>query len=265
MADLKERNTTMEKLARNLDKTKVPSPVPPPIKEAFFMGTGHSQEEANALERKHFPSPIDNKPFDKIYAFGGKGFDLDRSAKDNAKANLSLLSDETMGRIESLRNAHIDKLVAHSNGATVAEVLIRNDFITVKELYLMGGDRSLTNLNGLEKLAKEKGIKITVFANPGDPVVTVPNLSEMKGAMSPSKMAEQLTYKIMGGQEQEQERRVKVIVFDGKGYINGSNSDPLGFIKHPYESLKSFFWPHNSENYFFNVRKYRKDHDGNLD
>jgi hypothetical protein len=262
------------------------------------MGTGHTQDEADALTRKHFPSPIDNKPFDKIYAFGGKGFDLDRSAMDNAKANLSLLSDETMGRIESLRNAHIDRLVAHSNGATVAEVLIRNDFITVKELYLMGGDRSLTNLNGLEKLAKEKGIKITVFANPGDPVVTVPNLSglmkgtgpvspskmaeqltykmmglhsqeqergvtEMGAVAPPSKMAEQLTYKMMGGQEQE--RRVKVIIFDGKGYINGSNSDPLGFIKHPIESFKSFFWPHNSENYFFNVRKYNKDHERNPD
>jgi hypothetical protein len=302
VADLKERNSTMEQLARNLDKTKVPSPFPPPIKEVFFMGTGHSQEEADALMQKHFRSPIDDKPYDKIFAFGKKGDIKDlvtRSGPDNVKADRDLLSDETTGRLEPLRNAHIDRLVAHSNGATVAEVLIRNDFITVKELYLMGGDRSLTNLNGLEKLAKDKGIKITVFANPGDPVVTVPKLSEVMpgmGPVSPSKMAEQLTYKIMGlhsqGQErqvtemgagapskmaeqltdkmmgrppQEQESRVKVIIFDGKGYINSSNSDPLGFIKHPYESLKSMFWYHESENYDYNVRKYRRDHEGNPD
>jgi hypothetical protein len=64
---------------------------------------------------------------------------------------------------------HYNTLYAHSNGATVSEALIRNGIITVDELHIMGGDRSMMNFDAYNELV-EKGLvkKIVVWYTPGD-------------------------------------------------------------------------------------------------
>lgn len=247
VADLKQRNTTLEKLSRNLDKTYVPPPGIPPVKKAdsvLFLGTGQDQGEADQLKAKKYQNPVTGKPYERIMAFGieDSGFvkDLPRAVADHIHAEKAMLSKETASRVGPLKGAEIDKLVAHSNGATVAEALIRKDYIKVKDWHIMGGDRSMWNLEGLDKLAQDKNMKITVYVNKGDIVPMLPTLAKAKAGIADpeateARLWEELRKVRAGG-------RVKVVIFDKGPYIQG------------YDTSKDLL--HYLDSYQYNVRKY---------
>ena len=66
------------------------------------------------------------------------------------------------------------RLTAHSNGATIAEALVRQGVITVDELNIVGGDRSLANVSELQDLLDSGKVKrVRVWINPGDPVPSI--------------------------------------------------------------------------------------------
>lgn len=73
--------------------------------------------------------------------------------------------------VRKLEGKHFDALIAHSNGATVTEALIRRGVITVDRLEVAGGDRSFSNLNALQQLIDSGMVKsVRVWINPGDPI-----------------------------------------------------------------------------------------------
>ncbi|MDP3182137.1 MAG: hypothetical protein Q8M54_04885 [Desulfobaccales bacterium] len=248
--DLKQRNEVMEKIGRNLDKHKVPPLGVPPVKKAdtvLFLGTGNDRADAEELTRKHYRNPNTGQPYERILAFGQHGFDKDlaRAVADHAYADKAMLSKATAEQLAPLKGARIEHLVAHSNGATVAEALIRNDVIKVKDLTIMGGDRTLFNLDELDKLAREKNMTITVYVNKGDIVPMLPKLSQVKdvkeGRVSPEKLMEDLVAQRQ--RLQREDSPVKVVVFDKGPYIQGSDTDK--------EIL------HFLDSYHYNVRKYQ--------
>jgi hypothetical protein len=68
-----------------------------------------------------------------------------------------------------LSGTHFKRLIAHSNGATISEALIRENVIKVDELNILGGDRSLMNFSGYDELVKTGKVKkVIVWVNPGD-------------------------------------------------------------------------------------------------
>lgn len=98
-------------------------------------------------------------------------FELFRGLADNiTKGDYTLLATPNGKRlVERMSGNHYNTLYAHSNGATVTEALIRKGIITVDELHIMGGDRSMMNFDGYNDLV-DKGLvkKIVVWYTPGD-------------------------------------------------------------------------------------------------
>jgi hypothetical protein len=247
--DLNRRGQTMEKMAQALHRFPAPPPPVTEYKTILFMGTGNSQEDADAYLRKHFRNPLTGEVYEQIYAFGqhGVGKDLLRVIFDHVLAEKDFLAPSTFEKCARLKEVRINHLVAHSNGATVAEVLIKNNFIKVRELTLLGGDRTLTNLPALEKLAKDKGIeRINVFVNQGDTIPLLPQASQTP-IMQDIMLSQRVTLPPSGLS------RVKVVVFDKGPYVYGSYAP----VSQQELSNQSNFTYHFIDNYHNNVRRYR--------
>jgi hypothetical protein len=243
--DLVRRQETIDKVTHALNDYRAQTPPVQEYKTILLMGTGNSQEDADTYMRKHFRNPITGEVYDQIYAFGrhGIGNDLVRAITDHLQAERDFLSSRTLEKCARLKNAHIDHLVAHSNAATIAEVLLKRNDIKVRELTLLGGDHTLTNLEGLEKLAKDKGIeRINVFVNQGDIVPLLPRPQQLTG-FGPTSIMDALFKRISPSPSVGS--RVKVVVFDKGPYVYGSSSG-IDFIYHYVD------------NYHNNVRIYQK-------
>ena len=198
-----------ESIAVSIDRINVPSPIPIPrhYGSVLLLGAGDSPEEAQAAYKEGLLNPFTNDPYNGIFAFGDKGFmrDLNRAIADHVLADNISLSQRTLGKLGELRGATIKTVVGHSNGATVAEVLIRKGVIKgVEKFLILGGDRSLMNLESLQELASEKHIEIFVYANKGD-IVPMTHLGwqiramvEQVGPLQQYKLAEGLTYQMLG-------------------------------------------------------------------
>lgn len=197
------------RLRYEMDHVRVPSPARRARFQAvLFLGTGNSPAEALAALREKTPNPFTGRPFDNVLAFGKAGFaaDLPRAIEDHALAEAGLLSQESMTHLNELRGARIEEVVAHSNGATVAEMLIRNDLILgVKRFSILGGDAALLKLPQLQALAIEKGIQIRVYANQGDVVPLLPTgwsirdaARKVIGPLKTYQYSEDLTYHVLG-------------------------------------------------------------------
>ncbi|MGB3947209.1 MAG: hypothetical protein WBM13_04445 [Bacteroidia bacterium] len=78
---------------------------------------------------------------------------------------VSLSTPESKLQVEKLRGKKFDRLVAHGDGATIAEMLIKNSIIKVKELAIMEGDRVLLNGADLQKLIDSKMVERVVVWN----------------------------------------------------------------------------------------------------
>ena len=156
--------------------------------------------------------------------------------------------------IEKLGGTNFDRLIAHSNGATVTEALIRKGTITVSELNIIGGDRSLINVIGLNELiASGKVKRVVVWINPGD---IIP-YGTSAGLMSPlagvrdqyiktaaDYFAEKLTGEAKGGDAKVEYRFLKGTQYHGQNLSFG----------------KDIFDAHGLEVYCYNMQKYFETH-----
>lgn len=83
----------------------------------------------------------------------------------NESKFVSLSTPASKLEIDKLRGKKFDRLVAHGDGATIAEMLIKNSIIKVKELAIMEGDRVLLNGADLQKLIDTKMVERIVVWN----------------------------------------------------------------------------------------------------
>jgi tetratricopeptide (TPR) repeat protein len=173
-ADLFTYNAQLRKLENEV--SIVPSLNPAPtrtIHEGVILGIKNTQTSNSILG---LSSPWSKKPYkpEEIFATSDDISDMEllRGFLDNNYLGEYTLSTPYGQKlIERLRGTHFDRLVAHSNGATVAEALIRRGIITVNELQVMGGDRSFVNFGGWNELITSgKVSRVVVWVNPGDPV-----------------------------------------------------------------------------------------------
>jgi len=95
-----------------------------------------------------------------------------RAVWDSVTAGqFSLATPQGQEAVKRLAGKEFDRLIAHSNGASVAEALIRNDVIKVNELNIVGGDRSLLNEPAFQQLMDSGKVKrVVVWVHKDDPV-----------------------------------------------------------------------------------------------
>ena len=135
--------------------------------------------------------------------------------------DINLLSWSSFKELGMLKGATIENVVASSNGAKVAEVLISIGFIKgVKTFRILGGDGALMNLESLQRLAEEKEIKIHVYATKDDPVPLTPTgwqilkMAEqlVGGRLTQYDNVKNLTYEALGLEEAKASGEFKVQV-----------------------------------------------------
>ena len=169
-------NRQLQKLMNDVSKIKVPPPkLPRKIHEGVILGLFNTDEK-NAITdtSKHVVSSFTGKGYkkDEFFATSDQlsAKELLRGVIDNSYlGEYTLNTDHGKKLVERLQGTQFDRLIAHSNGATVSEALIRKGVITVNELNIVGGDRSLINNVGLQELITTGKVKrIVVWINPGD-------------------------------------------------------------------------------------------------
>lgn len=179
--DRQRYDDQLQKLMNEADRKNVPSPVNTPspvvgdrIEEGVILGLFNPESEAKSYTG--YVSSFSGKALKEGAVFATTDSDGTSEVLRGFLDNLTL-GEYTLNTpygkklIEKLRGKHFDKLIAHSNGATVAEALIRKGVITVDELNVVGGDRSLINQPGLQELIDSGKVKnVEVWNNPGDPI-----------------------------------------------------------------------------------------------
>ena len=169
--DTKSYRSQLQKLMSETDHMKVPRPtVLDHIHEGIMLGL-LSPGESDLFGAQ---SPFSGKKYREGEVFATT------NVKDASEVIRGVLDNHHMGEytlntpygkelIEKLNGKQFDRLVAHSNGATIAEALIRKGVISVDELNIVGGDRSMINKWGLQELIDSGKVKrIVVWINPGD-------------------------------------------------------------------------------------------------
>jgi hypothetical protein len=112
---------------------------------------------------------------------------------------ISLNTPQAREALERISGKEFDRLVAHSNGATVAEALIREDRIRVNELDIVGGDMSLVKKGAYQELVDSGKVKrVVVWVNLNDPVVWGTAIDRSKLLSTGKDAAESLARKIAG-------------------------------------------------------------------
>ncbi len=167
----------------------VPGVVPAPPRTTFQEGiiTGISVGPSAAADLQlHAKSPYSGRDYASevsqgraaIFSFGQDDrpvSELVRGLLDSlSSGQYTLSSDAAKALVHDLQGDHFMRLTAHSNGATIAEALVRQGVITVDELNIVGGDRSLANVSELQDLLDSGKVKrVRVWINPGDPVPSI--------------------------------------------------------------------------------------------
>ncbi len=189
-------NGQLQKLINDISKIDVPPPKETHrIHEGVMLGLFNT-DKINAItgDANHTVSAWTGQAFKpgEIFATSDRvsATELYRGLKDNNNLGDYTLNTEYGKKlVERIEGTQFDRLIAHSNGATVAEALIRKGVITVDELNIVGGDRSM--INGLaykELIATGKVKRIIVWYNPGD---VIPMGSSAVVLMSPVVVAKQ--------------------------------------------------------------------------
>jgi hypothetical protein len=116
-----------------------------------------------------------------------------------ADGAISLNTPQARKALEQISGKEFDRLVAHSNGATVAEAMIREDLVRVNELNIVGGDMSMMKRGDYRELVDSGKVKrVVVWVNLNDPVVWGTSVSP-SGLLSTTRdTAESLARKIVG-------------------------------------------------------------------
>jgi hypothetical protein len=152
------------------------------------------------------------------------------------QGQVSLNTPEGQAAIAKLAGKEFDRLVAHSNGASVAEALIAENLIRVNELNIVGGDRSLLNGHAFQQLLDSGKVKrVVVWINVNDPVVwgTAPDQLRLavRGSNALEHVARKMTGELAGGDSRVEYR---FMVGEGKNLT---------------------FEPHFLESYYAGIRK----------
>jgi hypothetical protein len=170
----RDHDRLLAKIAHGLDHIQVPSPTVRHISHALFLGWTATPDDALAMQTQQAHSPFDGRRYESIYGFAlpSPVVDIPRVALDHLLLGYGLPTPEAnLERVEAqLKGASIDELVAHSNGAAIAEAMIGHGDLHVKTLRILGGDGALMNLESLDRLAKTHQMQIYVYANAGDVV-----------------------------------------------------------------------------------------------
>lgn len=250
----------LQKLVSDISRIKVPPPsAPHKIHEGVILGLFNT-DEINAITdtSKHVVSPYTGKEYkkDEFFATSDRVSvkELYRGLMDNNYLGEYTLNTEHGKKlIERLEGTQFDRLIAHSNGATVAEALIRKGVIQVDELNIIGGDRSLINqISYMELIATGKVKRVVVWTNPGD---VIPLGSSAAVLMSPIvvakeqyiDMASSYLSTLLTGQNKGGDTKVEYRSLQGEQY--GGQKMNLG---------KNLFQSHGLEVYLKNIKEYLK-------
>ncbi len=200
-------------------------------------------------------NPFTNREFKEGEYFAGTdkktNSELLRGFLDNAFLGRFTLNTEygkeLVGR---LHGTHFNRLIAHSNGATVTEALIREKVITVDELHVMGGDRSVMNFSGYDEMVKTGKVKkIVVWINPGDLIPCGTSALPLAGKITDtcryqSNMTAFFDYRLKG--QGNSNPNVEYRILEGPSYRKGQKM----------EFNSKVFEAHELKTYFTNVSQY---------
>lgn len=91
----------------------------------------------------------------------------------------SLAGPNAKTELTKLKDKNFNRLIAHSNGATVVECLLNDSLIEVKELNIIGGEKSLLNGQALQQLLDNGTVKrIVIWIKLDDPAIWITNLTD---------------------------------------------------------------------------------------
>lgn len=171
-------------LAKMLKQVKEP-PAPTDgrqVDEGVFLGITNTQYDAQQLVLRG-QSPFSGRPYVAMqkkgqfqaFAFGKTDepvHEAGRGLLDSVSRGAHTLDQEHLKRmLPMLKGTHFKRLSAHSNGATIAEAMLRKGLIRADELNVLGGDRALSRIAAYQRLLDTGKVKrVVVWVNRGDPV-----------------------------------------------------------------------------------------------
>jgi hypothetical protein len=116
-----------------------------------------------------------------------------------ASGEYSLTTPEGQKAVNKLAGKEFNRLIAHSNGASITEALIRKDLIKVDELNIVGGDKSLINAPAYQELLDSGKVKrVVVWVNVNDPVPAMTSADPLIVAGTSVDAAMHVAKKIVG-------------------------------------------------------------------
>jgi hypothetical protein len=252
--DLQRYQDQLEALMAEVDHLKAPGvKVTRQIHEGIILGLMDPQEKV-AEKYKDLRSLFTHEPY--ITSDANFVFATTNTNDPASEAVRGLLDNHYLGAytlntkygkelVARLQGTHFDRLLAHSNGATIAEALIRRGVIKVDELNVIGGDRSMVNKLGLQELIASGTVKrVVVWINPGD-VVPAGSSAALLSPFGPTGslpvattalyFSEYLTGANKGG-----DVRVEYRFLSGSKYNKGQQMRLDNFDAH---NLKDAYWP----------------------
>ncbi len=91
----------------------------------------------------------------------------------------SLAGPKAKSELTKLKDKKFNRLIAHSNGATVVECLLNDSLIEVKELNIIGGEKSLLNGQALQRLLDNGTVKrVVLWIKLDDPAIWITSLTD---------------------------------------------------------------------------------------
>ncbi|MFI5148730.1 MAG: hypothetical protein ACHQRM_03290 [Bacteroidia bacterium] len=173
-ADLENYKKQLTVLTDYFRKARVVSPANHTVIQEGLIRGLYSGSEENEIKNGALKSPFTSQEFGKGECFDAMEPKTNTELTEGFKTNhflatYNLNSEFGKNMVMELNGTHFKRLIAHSQGAVVAEALIRAGVISVEELDVLGGDRCLLNVKGLNELISTGKVKrILLWLNPGD-------------------------------------------------------------------------------------------------
>jgi hypothetical protein len=160
---------------------------------------------------------------------------------------ISLNTPQAREAIAQISGKSFDRLVAHSNGATVAEALIREDLVRVNELDIVGGDMSLVKRGAYQQLVDSGKVqRVVVWIRPDDPVPGLTSLAPLEMLASGGNAAESVVRKLVGAPPAGVTYRILPPAPDAPAGASGA-----GLVETAMRKAEAFFAPHFIRSSYF--------------
>lgn len=249
-SDRQYHNDQLQRLMSEADHIRVPLPpgaTPRHIHEGMILGLTDPQARAE-MNLAGVPSPFTGRPIEKDTIFatapnGNPTTEVLRGLLDNqTTGQFTLSTPYGQALVARLNGATFDRLIAHSNGGTVAEALIKAGIIKVDELNIAGGDRSLANQAGYQNLIDSGLVKrVVVWINPGDPIPVASSLAYVAPMgrinMAPLLTAAEHAAYALTGAGKGGDTRVEYRLLKGPGYVGQDlHADSSIFEAHDFKA-----------------------------